>query len=302
MDGWLQFPKRRPRRSTREGVRAASRRGEIGGSWWSKRFLSVLESMTIANRLSRGRSYARSGQVIGLSVSGAWVTAHVQGSARRPYEVWIQVPRLSDAQWDRVEEALAGQARLLAAMLAGEMPADIEDAFAAAGLSLFPSSPGELAMDCSCPDLANPCKHVAATIYLLAEAFDRDPFLIFEWRGRGRDAFLDGLRKQRARIATAGEVANAEPGSNRQALPLSPVAFWGEASGVDRLHFDPRASEDPAAVLLALDPAPVHPDGSDVTVFLVAAYEELTAAAERRAREVGVPYGSNSELVDPLIR
>ena len=43
-------------------------------------------------------------------------------------------------------------------------------------------------MRCSCPDSEVPCKHLAATFYLLAEAFDEDPFLILRWRGRDREA------------------------------------------------------------------------------------------------------------------
>lgn len=280
MDGWLNFPKRRPRRPASDGVRTRSRRGAIGESWWSRRFLAVLESLTIANRLSRGRSYARSGQVSDLAVSASWVTARVQGSARAPYTVWIQVPRLGEAQWDRVEEILAGHAGLLAALLAGEIPTEVEEAFAAAGVSLFPTSPGELAMQCSCPDRASPCKHVAATFYLLAEAFDRDPFLIFAWRGRERAALLAGLRERRGRMAEPG-VADDDGGSD---LPVSPAEFWGDAGATQGLSFDPRAPEVPDALLRSLEPAPVYPDGTDPTAYLSAAYAALTAAAERRAR------------------
>lgn len=277
MDGWLKYSPRAPRRQARQGVRATARRGEIGESWWSKRFLSFLESLSISNRLSRGRSYARSGQVSELSVTGAWVTARVQGSARKPYEVWIQVPRWSDAQWEHVEEALTGEARLLAALLSGEMPADIEDTLAAAGLSLFPESRGELGMDCSCPDYASPCKHTAATFYILAEAFDRDPFLIFEWRGRPRERLLEGLRRRRARLAGAGA-------RDPQALPATVAEYWGDAVEAKSLRFEHPVSESPDALLRALDPAPVYTDGSDVTEILAAAYREVSESAARRGR------------------
>src|SRR5205809_401054 len=76
---------------------------------------------------------------------------------------------------------------------AGEMPQDIERAFTGAGLSLFPESGREIATACSCPDWSNPCKHVAAVYYLLGEAFDRDPFLIFRLRGMDRDEFTSVL-------------------------------------------------------------------------------------------------------------
>jgi uncharacterized Zn finger protein len=288
MEGWLNFPKRRRRRPVSGGVRAKSRRGEIGESCWSRRFLGVMESLTASNRLSRGRSYARSGQVSDLAVRATWVTARVQGSTRKPYDVWIQVPRLPEARWDRVEEILAGQASLLAPLLAGEIRPEIEDAFAAAGVSLLPGSLGELAMQCSCPDNANPCKHVAATFYVLAEAFDRDPFLIFAWRGRDRETLLAKLRERRAQIggasaeaASSGEGGGDDPTS---ALPLSIAEFWGDAREGERLTVPPRAREVPDALLRGLEPAPVYPDGSDPSAYLSAAYHALTAAAERRAR------------------
>ena len=76
---------------------------------------------------------------------------------------------------------------------------DIEDVFEGIGLSLFPGSADELSLDCSCPDWEVPCKHLAATFYLLAESFDDDPFRIPAWRGRQRDDLLDNLHAARSR-------------------------------------------------------------------------------------------------------
>ena len=163
----------------KDGLQAKSKRGAIGETWWSQRFIEVLEDFHEGPRLARGRAYARRGQVIDLDVEAGEVGARVQGSRARPYSVSIGVTVLDDTDWARVEEAMASQALFLARLLAGEMPREIEDAFAATGLSLFPATADDLATDCSCPDWENPCKHVAAVYYLLAEAFDRDPFLIF---------------------------------------------------------------------------------------------------------------------------
>lgn len=85
-----------------------------------------------------------------------------------------------------------------AKLLTGEMPADIEDVFAAAGVSLFPDNSKDLETSCSCPDWANPCKHVAAVYYLLGERFDADPFLIFAVRGRSKEQIIDVLRARRS--------------------------------------------------------------------------------------------------------
>ena len=181
------------------GLRARSRRGDIGETWWSQRFVAALERAygTTASRLARGRAYARAGQVLGLDLRRGIVEAAVQGSRPQPYAVSIRVKVLSDAQWTRVEAALATRALFLARLLAGEMPIDIEEAFEAAELSLFPERRGDLRTSCSCPDTANPCKHVAAAYYLLAESFDRDPFLAFEWRGRSREQLIGNLRALR---------------------------------------------------------------------------------------------------------
>jgi uncharacterized Zn finger protein len=175
------------------GLRARSTRGPIGRTWWSERFIDVLESIGVGGRLQRGRTYARKGQVLDLDVDAGAVTATVQGSRARPYRVRVGLAAFGKAEWAYVTRALADDAWYTAILLAGEMPDDIEDVFAAVGLSLFPAGAGELSMDCTCPDWEVPCKHIAAVLYLLAESFDDDPFGILAWRGRDRDALLDAL-------------------------------------------------------------------------------------------------------------
>jgi len=108
-------------------------------------------------------------------VTAGAITARVQGSRVRPYSVSIRLKPLDDRSWHRVAGVMARQAAFAAMLLAGEMPRDIETAFVEAGTSLFPQSRGDLESRCSCPDWANPCKHVAAVAYVVAEAFDRDP-------------------------------------------------------------------------------------------------------------------------------
>ncbi|MDQ6752300.1 MAG: SWIM zinc finger family protein [Actinomycetota bacterium] len=183
------FPPSTPR-SVEGGVKARSVRGAIGTSWWSGRFIEVLEGLGVGGRLQRGRNYARRGQVISLDIDAGTVAASVQGSRAKPYRVRIGITAFGKAEWAAVEEALAGNAWYVATLLAGEMPADIEDVFTAVGLSLFPASARELSMDCSCPDWEVPCKHLAAVFYLLAENFDDDPFRILAWRGRNREDLL----------------------------------------------------------------------------------------------------------------
>src|SRR5258706_9456411 len=109
------------------GLKAQSARGAIGESWWSKRFLAVLESFAIGSRLTRGRNYARKGQVLSLQVAPGVVSSTVQGSRPKPYDVRIGLAALDKVTWARVEAALAEQALFSARLLAGDMPQQIED-------------------------------------------------------------------------------------------------------------------------------------------------------------------------------
>jgi uncharacterized Zn finger protein len=180
------------------GLKARSTRGEIGATWWSERFTTVLNDIGMQSRLQRGRRYARAGQVMALDVDAGMVTARVQGSRARPYRVRIGITAYGKVEWAKLERALADNAWYAAKLLTGEMPDDIEDVFSGLGLPLFPASAAELSMDCSCPDWEIPCKHLAAVFYLLAEAFDDDPFTILAWRGREREELLGNLQAVRS--------------------------------------------------------------------------------------------------------
>ncbi|MFG1892496.1 SWIM zinc finger family protein [Micromonospora zamorensis] len=191
------------------GLRARSARGAIGRSWWSRRFLEVLESFALGTRLTRGRSYARAGQVLSLDITPGLVSAVVQGSRPQPYQVSIALRPFPAALWSRIEEELAGQAFFSARLLAGDLPDELEELFVAAGAPLFPAAVDELTQRCNCPDFAVPCKHLAATFYLLAEAFDADPFELLHWRGRSRAELLAELRARR--VQATGAVPQSEP-------------------------------------------------------------------------------------------
>ncbi len=217
---------------TDEGIKARSQRGAFAKNWWATRWIEALERLVDAGRLTRGRSYARRGQVLSIEETRGGIQARVQGSRPTPYKISIQVAPLTDAQWEKVIDALAEQAIFTAQLLAGEMPQDIEDAFQAAGVSLFPAKRGDLITDCSCPDWANPCKHVAATHYILGERFDEDPFLLFRLRGRSQEQILQGLRQRRAGQVAEGEEFEDEP---ETVIPLEETLghFWSLADPLE---------------------------------------------------------------------
>ena len=180
-----------------DGIKARTTRGSIGKSWWSRRFIDVLEGFALGSRLTRGRAYARSGQVLSLAVGYGKVQAEVQGSRRVPYRVTITLATFDEATWRRAESALAAQAIFAARLLAGELPSEIEEVFVGLGAPLFAEGLEELNLRCSCPDWEVPCKHLSAVLYVLAEEFDDDPFAVLHWRGRSRETLLTNLRALR---------------------------------------------------------------------------------------------------------
>jgi len=282
--GFFEFTRPLP---VENGIVAHSRRGAIGETWWSQRFIDLLESFGVGSRLARGRRYARAGQVVELDVEAGVVIAKVQGSRYSPYKVRIRTKLLSDTQWRRVEKAMASQVLPLARLLAGEMPHDIEDVFAACKLTLFPRARADLKATCTCPDWENPCKHVAAVYYILAEQFDADPFLIFAWRGRTQQELLDELRARRSSART--DHSEPAPGppldrGNHAPVPLSTDAdFWTSGPRLADLSLHPLASETPDLLLRELGSAPVETGGTNVAALLAAAYATIAQAAERRA-------------------
>lgn len=205
--GW--YTPQRPK-AVKGGIKAQSK--SFGKSWWAKRWITVLESFRIGARLGRGRSYARSGQVMDISIESGLVTAKVQGSRSSPYKVVIMVKPLGDKEWDEVTRIMANKAVYSAKLLAGEMPLDIEEVFKSAKVSLFPERLHDLKTECSCPDFSNPCKHIAAVYYIIGDEFDRDPFLIFRLRGMMRDKLLDLIRRHRGTSGTAGVEPEGDSG------------------------------------------------------------------------------------------
>jgi uncharacterized Zn finger protein len=278
-----RYPESKPRKA-KDGIAARSRKGRIGESWWSGRFIRALETAAISTRLSRGRSYARSGQVMDLDIGPGRVTARVQGSRARPYAVRIDIARFSDNEWEAVEQAMAARAIFLAKLLAGEMPMEIETSFGEARLSLFPQARRDLQTDCSCPDSANPCKHIAATFYILAEAFDADPFLILAWRGRARSELLDRLRQLRGAAVERG--ARGQPvESDPSVVDVPPLeasmnTFW--SAGRLPPATAPDLDSSPDALLRELGPSAVSLGRVDLADRLADIYARFVARARER--------------------
>jgi uncharacterized Zn finger protein len=168
---------------------------EFSRTWWGRRFIAALEQFTDAARLGRGRSYASNGRILEYKLEKGTVTAKVRGSINPYFGVYteplyrttITIKAISPADWTKVIRQIASRADLVTRLLMREMPDTIEEAFTGLNLHLLPHSQRDFVTKCSCPDYANPCKHIAGVYYLLASSLDHDPFLMFELRGLSRD-------------------------------------------------------------------------------------------------------------------
>lgn len=290
-DGW--WPPASKPIAVEGGVAARSKRGQIGDSWWSRRFITVLESFGIGSRLQRGKRYARAGQVLSLEFVPGQVRASVQGSRAKPYRVFIETEILTDLEWAGIEDVMTSRAVFLARLLSGEMPEEIEEAFVESATTLFPASGDDLVSACSCPDWENPCKHVAAVFYLMAEAFDEDPFLIFAWRGRDKEQLLADLRARR-RGPGAGEPEEHTPAevvearkfgwptfdSDRQNATRSAdvTSFWGRTEDLSTIEVRPRTAVAADLILRQLDPSTLG-ESAGIIDELRPFYEGITAQA-----------------------
>ena len=165
--------------------------------WWVEQWMELINSYRFKKRLERAWSYAREGNVTSIRFEGRRVHARVQGTGEDPYKVKLWLDVLNDEDWGFVLEALTQKARWSALLLAGIMPADIERAFAASGRRLFPFKLQEVRSECSCPDKANPCKHISAIYFLMGDRFSEDPFVLFQLRGRSRNQLLENLAEER---------------------------------------------------------------------------------------------------------
>jgi uncharacterized Zn finger protein len=273
---------------------------EFGRTWWGRAWLEALEQRARLDpdRLPRGRDYARSGTVGELTLAPGEARARVQGRKTEPYEVRIRVRRFTDEEWDRVLAAISARLGHAAALLDGELPPEIANDAAAAGLDLLPGG-GELGPRCSCPDDADPCKHSAAACYLLSDVLDADPFALFLLRGRTRDQVLAGVRSRRrsgppgqaatdtARTPPTASQPTADEGVDARAAFGAPES----AAPIPAVPLPPRRPGAPAA--LPVDPPPWRAGLREDLV-------ELAADAASRAWEMAVGLSADAGLsLDP---
>ena len=297
---WWYGEKRAAKAPPKNGIKLS----KAGTTWWGTRWIEALTSVLRGDsgRLSRGRTYARAGRTHDLVIKDGSVGAKVTGSAPKPYVIGIRLTPLTDAQWAKAVTGMAAKAQFSAELLAGRMPQEIDEVFRAAGTSLFPGIRRDLVTSCSCPDSGDPCKHVAATHYVLGEALDRDPFLLFELRGRTKAQVLEALRAARgtdegptamkprrgrpAKAATQ-EVVGARTEETTPSVSLGkldPSDYDRPRAALPTLHFSFEAPSKSGAVLRQLG-RPSAWQGEQSPAELL---EPVVAAAAERARAMAM--------------
>ena len=257
------------------GIKAQNKRGAFGLTWWGKEWITTLESFDIGERIARGKSYARKGQVTDLVITAKkGVAAKVQGSRVRPYKVSITLTPYSKEQKELLTRKLTSKPIYIAQLLSGEMPENLAQVLKTAGLYLFPGKYNDLTTTCSCPDYSNPCKHIAAVFYLMAEAFDQDPFLLFALRGIEKEAFLNtiGYKRQTA--------IGDEPPPIPEPLPSEHGAFWGYTPSPDpaSIHSSPTVH---AAMVKRLGSIPYWRSSKNFISVMEISYSQASFLAEK---------------------
>lgn len=190
-----KYPVRIPRYAA--GIRAQESRSGGARTWWARRWLEVLERMGLGARLGRGKHYAVSGQVTGMRIEGPHVEAQVVGTRENPYRVTIDFRVPEGAAREAIVSRIKGEPMLAARLIADDMPTEVEQAFRDCGLDFFPGgklAPGvyDMTTACSCPDYANPCKHVSAVLLILGEEIARRPMTLLELRGIAEEDIYEG--------------------------------------------------------------------------------------------------------------
>ncbi|HZK01416.1 MAG TPA: hypothetical protein VFC96_00970 [Anaerovoracaceae bacterium] len=184
----------------------------IAKNWWGKAWNVNLEGYAdYSNRIGRGKSYVRNNAVLNLKILKGNVSAIVQGTRAKPYDVEILIDTLGDDKWHEILKLCDRRIDTLEQLVEGKFPKELAIIFEDKKYAMFPS-PDEIHFDCSCPDWASMCKHVAAVLYGIGARLDQDPLLFFELRDiDGRDLIRKTMdQKVESMLKNAGKKSKRE--------------------------------------------------------------------------------------------
>ena len=245
----------------------------FGETWWGRAWIAALNQIDDSNRLPRGRNYANQGAVTETNVKNGVVLARVQGRRKSPYKIKIKLQPYSVEEMASIKYLIAENPVLAAELSLGKLPENLLAAMQAKGIGLLPTSWREINANCSCPDWANPCKHLAAVYYILANEIDKNPFILFSLKGMERDDLMGAagfamLEKLDERFVPLGDVSVGELDD----LEFSPSGLAG------------KASEYRALFSLLSDSALFYKDGN-FKKLLMKAYKNVAGAVKRQKLE-----------------
>ncbi len=270
---------------------------KLSRTWWGQRFIEALETCMDEGRLGRGRAYAGPSRLLDFKIKGNDITARIRGNInpyfgvyKEPrYNVHIKLKPISAKNWTGVIKRLSANAAWISKLLMNEMPDNIEAAFEGKGLNLLPYSEKDLETDCSCPDWANPCKHIAGTYYHVASLLDEDPFLLFQLRGLGKEALHRELAKSPLGQALLSQLTHAEnvalqtdafrytePRKDAVKKAVSLKTFWAGSGALPPLD-DTVSSTGVAAILIKKqgDFPPFWPRDNSFIEAMEAIYQQV---------------------------
>lgn len=275
-----------PRR-VRGGVRLRAQDTQRATQWVFDRLFRVIERAAAGPALAEGLEYARLGQTKRLSIEHGRVIASVQGRISRAYATELKLAHFNPQQRDDLVRAMAEQALYSAKLLAGEVPASIEDVFGPLGLKLFPSDPEDIETRCNCREPKPWCKHAICAAILLADRLCAEPLQIFELRGIPHDSFAAMLRDRRALTSQGPGPAIVYqpqiPGVSDLALP--PVEeqldrFWEAGPELDEIDAPLRPPEVSHVLLRRLGPSPFTGPRFPLLGLLATCYELISEQAQ----------------------
>ena len=206
---------------------------DFGKTWWGNEWLRSLTNIDYANRIPRGARYARNGSVKKIVINDNVIEAKVQGSRRTPYSVTIKVDKFSAKETEALMAGILAHPAIVAELLNRKLSPAVNDIAKENRLKVFPTSWRDLGMNCSCPDWAVPCKHIAAVIYMVGQEIDNNPFLVFKLHG----VDIIGELAKRGIAIDAGKMSVVP--DEREALGLVALSKTEEGTAPTSLpHFD----------------------------------------------------------------
>lgn len=271
-------PPANPRR-VRRGVKLKAALDELAQSWAAHRWLRLIEVAASGAAVAEGLEYARLGQTRSMEVEPGSVFGFVQGRADRAYRTRLTLERFVEEQWLAIVNAMADQAVYAAKLLAGELPTNIEDLCAPAGVRLFPVEPGDVKTECTCKEPQPWCKHAVCLAYLLAERLRTEHFAIFLLRGMPADELLDRLRQRRSLSGTSGAAPVYVPriegvtDFEAPALDADPRGFWSAGPELRQVHAPLEPPKVSHPLLRRLGPSPFPESRFPLVGLLATCYE-----------------------------